>query len=175
MWGEFDMKGIFKTIDFAEYIVDRYLKKNFVEISAIKLQKVLYFLFAYWGAYIRNAKVGETEEKTLSNYSEYLFDDDIYAWTYGPVVKTVYNAFKSGQLKGNITRESCSIFNNDKYLESNINGLMDELFELSDFKLVGMAHLDECWKKNYDASAKRHNNIIDKEDIINEYAYKILQ
>lgn len=169
------MKHVFDTMKLAEYIVDKHQRDYHSEITAIKLQKVLYFLFAYWGAYIKNAKTGSIEEKELTKYSEYLFDEDIYAWTYGPVIKTVYNAFKEGILKSDLTRNSIAIFKSDKNLESNINGLIDDLFELSDFKLVGMAHLDDCWKKNYNPNSARHNNIIDKDDIINEYAYKILQ
>ena len=74
-----------------------------------------------------------------------------------------------------INRKSDAIFNNDSFLKNNIDGLIDDLFELSDFKLVGMAHLDNCWKKNYIVTDTKHNKIINKEDIINEYAYKILQ
>ena len=164
------MNYVFDTKKLAEYIVDKHKRDKKNEISAIKLQKVLYFLFAYWGAYIRNANNGKIEDSELNKYDEYLFKDDIYAWTYGPVIKTIYDAFKKG-----INRKSDAIFNNDSFLKNNIDGLIDDLFELSDFKLVGMAHLDNCWKKNYIVTDTKHNKIINKEDIINEYAYKILQ
>jgi uncharacterized phage-associated protein len=165
---------MFETTKLSEYIVDSYLKKYDRQITAIKLQKVLYFLFAYWGAYVVNNDKGEVEEK-FSSYRKYLFDADIYAWTYGPVVKLIYNNFHNGKLIGNKIRKSEEIFNDDITLKENIDGLMYELFEISDFQLVGMAHLDKCWKSKYNSDEKQHNNIMNKDDIINEYAIKTLQ
>ncbi len=165
---------MFDTLELSEYIVDSYLKENNREISAIKLQKVLYFLFAYWGSYVLNNEKGEVEEK-LTNYKKYLFNDDIYAWTYGPVVKEIYKEFRDKKLKGNISRKSEKIFNNDINLKENIDGLMNELFSISDFQLVGMSHLDNCWKSKYNANEKAHNNKMDKDEIIDEYALKTLQ
>lgn len=166
-------KGILKAEDLAGYIKNEYKKKYKIEISPIKLQKVLYLLFAYWGGYVRNAKAEFlVEDNSLKNYSEYLYDDKIEAWTYGPVIRDVYNKYANNKLEDKSAEE---VFKDDKYLESNIRGLMLELFELSDFKLVGLSHLDECWKKNYDITDQRHGNEISKEDIINEYAHKVLQ
>ena len=61
--------------------------------TATKLQKTLYFLFAYWGQYIKkNKENSNSVEVDYSKYNEYLFDDDIEAWTYGPVVPSVFYA-----------------------------------------------------------------------------------
>ena len=49
-------------------------------ISQIKLQKLLYFAQGLF--------VAGTKGRSL------LFEDSIYAWKYGPVVKTVYHEFK---------------------------------------------------------------------------------
>ncbi|GHT07557.1 hypothetical protein AGMMS49532_00560 [Endomicrobiia bacterium] len=68
------------------------LKKN--TISPLKLQKSLYFLFAYWGGFIRKskqiqqtvpAKCNNNEESSYySDYSEYLYYSKIEAWMYDP-------------------------------------------------------------------------------------------
>lgn len=83
----------------ALYIRKRYLmyEKNITKriISPIKLQKSLYFLFAYWGQFIRKNKENQDSvEVDYSNYNEFLFDDRIEAWTYGPVIPAVFNAEK---------------------------------------------------------------------------------
>ena len=84
-----------EAIKLASYIRKKYLEyeKNTTKrnISPIKLQKSLYFLFAYWGQYIRNNKENkDSVEVDYSNYSEFLFNDRIEAWTYGPVLPNVF-------------------------------------------------------------------------------------
>jgi uncharacterized phage-associated protein len=156
----------------AEYIKWKYLQYdknvNQREVSPIKLQKSLYFLFAYWGQYIRQNKENkDSVEVDYSEYNEILFDDKIEAWTYGPVVPQVYMADKCGLLN-DIPREG--------YLEKNIvkkefiDNLLEQLFEIDDFGLVSISHQDECWKKNYIKSDERHNKEIPKEEIIDEYS-----
>lgn len=158
----------------ALYIRKRYLnyEKNINNriISPIKLQKSLYFLFAYWGQFIRKNKENkDSVEVDYSNYNEFLFDDRIEAWTYGPVVPNVFNEEKMGLLD----REP-----DENYLENEIekkefiDHLLEQLFEIDDFGLVRISHEDECWKRNYVESDERHNREIPKEEIINEYSSK---
>lgn len=163
-----------EAIKLALYIRKRYLnyEKNITNriISPIKLQKSLYFLFAYWGQFIRKNKENkDSVEVDYSNYNEFLFDDRIEAWTYGPVVPNVFNEEKMGLLN----REP-----DENYLENEIekkefiDHLLEQLFEIDDFGLVRISHEDECWKRNYVESDERHNREIPKEEIINEYSSK---
>lgn len=165
-----------EAIKLALYIRKRYLEyKGNIDgriISPIKLQKSLYFLFAYWGQFIRNNKENQDSvEVDYSHYSEFLFNDKIEAWTYGPVVPEVFIAEKSGFL---------DFYNIDGYLESEedrvkkefIDNLLEQLFEIDDFGLVNISHQDECWKKHYIESDERHNREIPKEEIIDEYSRK---
>lgn len=98
-----------EAIRLALYVRKRYLnyQGNTTRriISPIKLQKSLYFLFAYWGQFIRKNKENkDSVEVDYSNYEECLFNDRIEAWTYGPVVPNVFNAEKLGLLiKNQIT------------------------------------------------------------------------
>ena len=158
----------------ALYVRKRYLiyEKNITKriISPIKLQKSLYFLFAYWGQFIRKNKENQDSvEVDYSNYNEFLFNDRIEAWTYGPVIPVVFNAEKYGLLD----REP-----EEDYLENEIekkefiDNLLEQLFEIDDFGLVRISHEDECWKKNYIESDEKHNREILKEEIINEYSTK---
>lgn len=163
-----------EAIMLAAYIRDKYFKyTNNIdnrEISPIKLQKSLYFLFAYWGKFIRNNKNNsDSVEVDYSSYNEYLFDDKIEAWTYGPVIPSVFLAEKCEYLRN---------VNIDKYLENDhvkkefVDDLLNQLFEISDFSLVDLSHQDECWKNYYIESDVKHNREIPKEDIINEYCNK---
>ena len=86
---------ILNAKDLASYICYRYFKiytKGKKEISPIKLQKSLYFLFAYWGGFVRknNNNIDYVEEKI--NQSEYLFEDEFHAWNLIKIGNEWYNA-----------------------------------------------------------------------------------
>ena len=107
-----------EAIRLALYIRKKYLeyKGNTKgrEISPIKLQKSLYFLFAYWGQFIRNNKINQDSvEVDYSNYDEYLFEDEIEAWTYGPVIPEVFTFEKQGFLQS-------------EQLQRNIEGYLED-------------------------------------------------
>ena len=63
-----------------------------------------------------------------------------------------------------------NLFCDDEDVKEFINGVLDDILNVSDFKLVEVSHSDNCWKKNFDPNSERHNVVIDKEDIIKEYA-----
>lgn len=163
-----------EAIKLALYIRKKYLEydKNMNKriISPIKLQKSLYFLFAYWGQYIKNNKDNkDSVEVDYSNLNEHLFEDRIEAWTYGPVIPNVFNAEKAHLLDKDVDSE---YLKNEDVKKEFIDNLLMQLFEIDDFSLVRISHEDECWKKNYVETDEKHNREILKEDIINEYASK---
>lgn len=161
-----------------------YIRKKYLEyggnidkriISPIKLQKSLYFLFAYWGQFIRSNKENrDSVEVDYSYYSEFLFEDRIEAWTYGPVIPEVFTAEKNEFV------DYIDYTDQDEYLEDEhdivkkdfIDNLLRQLFAADDFGLVRLSHEDECWKRHYIESDERHNREIPKEEIINEYSTK---
>ena len=163
-----------EAIKLALYIRKKYFEyegnKNNRVISPIKLQKSLYFLFAYWGKLIRENKENkESVEVDFSQYNEYLFDDIIEAWTYGPVVPGVFIAEKEGFLNQDVEEE----YLKDEYAKKDfIDGLLEQLFEIDDFGLVRLSHEDECWKNHYIETDEKHNREIPKEEIIDEYISK---
>ena len=155
-------KGIFKAKELAMYITMYYLEKFNRDITPIKLQKSLYFCFAYWGGHVRKSKLPQTE--ITINKSEWLFDENIEAWVYGPVVPDVYNE------KNLENYYNPNMFDENEDVMDYINGVLDDILNVSDFKLVEVSHMDNCWKNNFDVDAPYHNEIIDKEEIIEEYA-----
>ncbi len=153
--------------ELAAYIQKKYYEEKQKEISPIKLQKSLYFLFAYWGGNVRKSKMfPEAVEESFEKFSEYLFDDKIEAWVYGPVVPIVYR------------EENINKFYNEKMFEGKakikefIDDLLKELFEVGDFTLVDISHSDNSWKNNFNYDDEFHDNEIDKESIIEEYSRK---
>lgn len=145
----------------------RYLISLKGDISPLKLQKSLYFLFAYYGAlYSKDSEDGIFEGS--SDTPKYLFDAEFEAWKYGPVIKEVYFANKTGDYYNDIDIHD-SIYEVEKNQE--IKKFIDELFEqiysVSDFTLVDRSHEDEVWKDAY-----KNKTAMDKDKIIEEYMEK---
>lgn len=166
--------AILNKKDLACYIINKYQNEYNKEISPIKLQKSLYFLFAMWGGNVANAKF-ESKEDTEDDekyeaYDTYLFDACFEAWRYGPVDKEVYKWFKNNELDCDT---NVDIFSDSKisYIEDvkqYINELLEKIFKISDFGLVDITHSDDCWKN----AIKTENKIISNEDIIKDYIVK---
>lgn len=159
-------RGIFSAIELAGYIKYKYyMLENKVsdEISPLKLQKALYFCFAYWGGFVRKGKNKKTE-LNIEDFDEYLYNDRIEAWVYGPVIPNVYHE------KNIIMHDGKKMFEGKEYIKDFIDGILDDVLNTSDFKLVSVSHEDKCWINNFRKAEIFHNNEMPKEDIIKEYA-----
>ena len=153
--------------ELAAYIQKKYYDEKHRQISPIKLQKTLYFLFAYWGGTVRKARINKDfVEEDYSMFDEYLFNDEIEAWVYGPVVPAVY---KENNIESAYNE---NLFEGKEKVKEFIDDLLKELFEAGDFTLVEVSHNDNAWKNNFDYDDNYHNRIISKEEIIDEYARK---
>lgn len=173
---EMNKSGILKAKDFACYIKNKYREysENTKEISPIKIQKALYFCFAYWAGFVKKGIIDQQIDK---DENEILFDDRIEAWSFGPVVPNVY--FKerdSSTLNSEDEEETIkqveTILNDKLLLRETIDSILQDIFETSDFKLVSRSHMDKCWQNHYNASSEKHNEEIPKKEIVNEYTTK---
>lgn len=151
---------------FDVHTVARYLYGLKPNISPLKLQKSLYFLFAYHGAlYTKDIEEGQFEGTIGSKKP--LFNAEFEAWQYGPVIREVY--FKD---RDNEYREPEGIQQASAEIESEpeVKKFIDELFgqidEFSDFKLVDRSHQDKSWMKAYN---KGQSTVMSNESIIEEY------
>lgn len=154
------MNGIVDAKVLANYIID--LCNG--DISPIKLQKSLYFCFAYWGGFVRKSKNNPNELNTV--YNEYLFTNEIEAWVYGPVIPDVYHEKNIEKYK-----KDGNIFG-DNFIKGFIDGVLKNTLSSNDFELVEVSHQDKCWKKYFKRNAVFHNAKIPFEEIIREYAAK---
>lgn len=165
-----EKKGIFSALDLAKYLNWLHNQKKNCNISPLKLQKTLFFLFGEWGAFILKSQSNINGDwESLKDYSIYLFDDKIEAWLYGPVIKQVYDKFDNEKLSEN----EIFITPSKKYVGEFIKDLALELFELSDFRLVELTHQMKCWQDNFNKKAPSHNKEINKDIIINEFLLQV--
>ena len=155
------------------YVFDRvddlveYLFSTFGDLSPLKLQKGLYFLYAYYGATYGEARREEGESEQDVNYPNRLFNAKFEAWTYGPVIKSVYTNNKNNQY-GDMEFYPNEL-NDYPDIEVFINELFGQINEISDFTLVDRSHEDVSWSQAYNAG---RSTIIDDESLIQEYREK---
>ncbi|MFC7364555.1 MULTISPECIES: Panacea domain-containing protein [Bhargavaea] len=130
----------------AGYIAHRALETG-KRLTNLQLQKILYFLQAYW----------------LKNFDTPLFSDEIQKWKLGPVVPDVYHEYKvfgSSQISYipkifDIDAENSTfkivnfspnmVHDNDRRI---LERITDNLSNYSGRELVNITHEHEPWSKD---------------------------
>lgn len=161
------------------------IKRGRDYLSPIRLQKALYFLFAYYGATYGSIPNSKSEDERASevddnSFPKYLFNEyngkeiEFEAWQYGPVIRQIYADNKEKMFE-NIS------FDEEKYKNINIindvilfvNDIMEELDSMSDFSLVDRSHQDLAWRSKFNIDDPYKSDIIDKDELIAEYIYTL--
>ena len=129
-------------------LIVNYSNEKDYNISNLKLQKLLYFVQAYF----------------LARKNKACFDDEIQAWAFGPVVPRAYQEFKqyggcniptiNDERIGNEIKE-CDFEPSD---EKDIKEIVDVFSKYSASALVTLSHQQDPWKNSY---VKGENNKID--------------
>lgn len=135
----------YHVMDICRYVVFYSNKKNY-GISNLRLQKILYFIQAYF----------------LRIKKQPCFQEQIEAWDFGPVVPTAYHFYKkfgAGEIPDYRDPQTVFLAKNDQKI---INGVIDLLSKYTTTQLVSMTHRQYPWKKNYEPYA---NHTISIEDI----------
>lgn len=152
------------ALDVARYIINYSNEKNY-SISNLKLQKLLYFVQAYY--------------LSFTSSHEPCFSEEIEAWDFGPVVPSVYHEFKSfggGDIPPvtsyyklesennfwsirEVPYNSNCISKRDKEI---INDIIDKFSAYSASELVQITHNQAPWKNAY---IPQRNAIITKDTI----------
>jgi uncharacterized phage-associated protein len=99
------------------------------QVSNLKLQKLLYYHQGFH----------------LSYFGSSLFDEDIEAWMYGPVVPIVYNTYKLAG-SGGLTYEG-DVIELHEQEESLFDEVMRVYGEFSAIGLMNMTHQEKPWKE----------------------------
>lgn len=157
---------VYKVLDVCRHVINYSNIKDY-GISNLKLQKVLYFIQAYF----------------LISVQEKCFEEKIEAWDFGPVVTEAYREYKqfgSGDIptvtyiidfdKENIWNSKVREYSDDIILKTDkklIEAVVDKFSDYSATDLVTITHNQAPWKNAYQ---KGKNNEITI-DSIKEYFY----
>ena len=135
----------YDALDVAEYVLWYCENKLKTPITNLQLQKILYYI----------------QGKSLELYNKPLFDNNIEAWDYGPVIPDVYyeyNRFIANPITGVVPIDT-NLFDCDevKLIESVVNNK----FKINVWELVKQTHKETPWKKNYISGLKKQIPISD--------------
>ena len=145
------MDGKYDVLDVCKYVINYINRKGYV-ISNLKLQKILYFIQAYFLAFT-------TEQRPC-------FRNKIEAWDFGPVVPDAYHEYK--QYGGSSI--PIAISGNDSIIDEEDRKYMEEVIDqfskYSATALVTITHNQEPWRSVY---RKGERNIEITTDSIKDY------
>lgn len=164
---------VYNRITFADYLAIRYKEQYGEYISILKMNKVLYFCFAYWGAYVRVGKnnIDNIEVDGLEDYSEYLFNAEFKAGIYGPYIEKLPKCNNKYVIQYRKDKELHKFIVYHKYngeVYKFLKPLIRDLFNANEFDLMDISMKDEEYKR-----AKDNNyGIMNNDKIINEYCKK---
>lgn len=135
----------YDALDVAEYVLwycENTLKKP---ITNLQLQKILY--------YIQGRYIGEHREP--------LFDNDMEAWSYGPVIPDVYYEYKSfiSEPITGISPQIQDLFEPNEF--NLIQTVVRETYEMNVWELVKKTHKESPWINNYKSGLKEEISIDD--------------
>lgn len=118
----------YKALDIANKIISKTDLEHGDTISNLKLQKMMYYQQGFHLAY----------------FGTPLFDEDIVAWQYGPVVPSVYKEYKSFESNSiSTSKESISLSDDEEEL---FNNVYEEYNQFSAVALMKMTHEESPWK-----------------------------
>jgi uncharacterized phage-associated protein len=136
-----------KALEVAKYLLSLVDDEKGQIISNLALQKLLYYCQGYY--------LGSTGEK--------LFEEDIIAWRYGPVVPTVYEEYKRNECRALPTNELTNEIVNKMTKEQReiIETVFDYYKGYSAIGLMEKTHSETPWMTT------RLNEILSTEKLIN--------
>ena len=129
-----------KAMDVAKYFLNKANQDGDL-ITNLKMQKLLYYAQAWYLVNFKNKK---------------LFGDEIEAWSFGPVIPTVYHQFKNYRhvpisYENNVEKIFKIVQGEDrKYLDE----FYDKFVNFAAHDLVNMSHNEDPWKEAYKSPSR---------------------
>lgn len=135
------------AIDVAKYFIEISSHEDEPDLTNLKLQKLLYF----------------AQGKFLAQFGVPLFQEEIEAWDFGPVVKNVYHEFKHcGAFPITVFDTDVSVDMPEK-TKAFLDSIWSEYAKYSAGYLVQITHKENSpWQKFF---SKGDNNIIPKDEL----------
>lgn len=146
------MNNKLNPIDVSRYVIN-YLNKKSYPVNHLKLQKLLYYIEAWYTVF------------TGCN----MFNEQIEAWQHGPVIRKVWDYFKGQSILYNNLKISESFeLNASKEQIEIINDVLDEYGDKTGYYLETLTHSEEPWR-----IARRKNKNIDKNTMKQFYSSRL--
>lgn len=126
----------YSALNIAAEVIAEYHERE-LPITNLALQKILYYI----------------QIQHLDQYGCCAFDDDIEAWRHGPVVRSVYNAFRK-YISSAIESDDISVVRNTVHLtkevKKTIHSIVDKATKYTDaWSLVDKTHHTFPWESAY--------------------------
>lgn len=149
----------YKATEIAWKLLKEGSKKE-IGISNLQLQKLVYISHGYMLGW---------KNKPLS-------EDPMEAWEYGPVVGSVYHAFKDHKRnKITVSKEVLTDLDDDEDAEHIIGGVLDKYGKMSAPELVSLTHQKGTpWRDTWDKDAKHKYSVPIDNDIIKNHFRKLI-
>lgn len=129
------MEGKYSVLNIAGYIVE-YCNKHYLHITHLRLQKLLYFIQAYF--------------LMKSNGEIVAFNEEIEAWDLGPIVPCIYHQYKrfgNGYIPFLNDNSYAGIFSNDD--KKNIEEVILHFKDKSSIYMMEVTHDQNPWIEAY--------------------------
>lgn len=162
---------VFDDVHVLAKLIIKKLSKR--EMTPLRLQKTLYFAFAFYGATLGQLSSDNEEENKFegsADYPKYLFKENFEAWQYGPVLRSIYRDNKYDKGKIEEAEEWTVNGEKDQAIFDLIDQVVKQTDEMGDFTLVERSHEDKAWKVAYEDGQKE----MDKNEIIEEYKLELI-
>lgn len=136
--------------------------------TTLKVQKSLYFLWAYYSSSYGNIDKSEETDLSQATYPTSLFKPDFEALKYGPVDTEVLAKQRNGYYSENKWKEHPAKTVEELEVITYINNLLGDIDDISDFGLIALAQKDKAWQNAYKTSTKK----MSASKIRQEYRYR---
>lgn len=149
-------KDLCSPADMARWFINRVDRASGEAITHLKLQKLLYFAQAYH----------------LANFNKPLFKEDMQAWAHGPVVPSVWHAYKE---HGWNSLDSTDAPDVPEEIEAYLNAVYETFAKFDAKELERLTHEHRPWRETRGdlPPEARCTRPIDKKLIRDFYARKI--
>lgn len=146
----------------------RYVKARLSNPTPLKIQKSLYFLWAFYAATYGSIDYSvDSEFQSTNKYPKLLFKGDFEAWKYGPVLGDIYVENKYDNIIASEQKNPPADTPIAKNIWNFIDDMLNQINPVNDFGLVARSHEDSAWKNAYKPDQKHCK--MDQKEIIKDY------
>lgn len=146
------MNRFLNPIDVSRYVIS-YLNKKGFTVSHLKLQKILYYIEAWYLVFTGSS----------------LFREEIEAWQHGPVIRKVWDFYKNDAILNGVLIEETEFYldASEEQLQI-INDVIDEYGDKTGYYLENLTHSELPWQ-----IARRKNKNVDKNTMRQFYSQRL--